>query len=117
MDNSIMLGITELRQSVDSGQPLKERLKIAMRSALHHWLITNEEDQFKTAVGAVMVEATEEERELIEVELKFLQALSAASRGIPVNFAVLMEEVQEKKETHELIGLKNLWDEVKAENG
>ena len=33
MDNSIMIGITELQGTIDSNQPLEERLKAAMKSA------------------------------------------------------------------------------------
>lgn len=54
-----MVGITELRTMVDSKQSLEERLKVTMRAALGHWLITDEESQFKMAVGAVLVEARE----------------------------------------------------------
>ncbi|MGA2669975.1 MAG: hypothetical protein ABSF21_00940 [Dehalococcoidia bacterium] len=115
MENSIMIGITELRVGVDSKQPLEERLKVAMRAALNHWLVTDEEGQFRMAVGAVMIEATEEERGRIETELKFLRGLSSAISGVPVDFGRLMEQLQKAKESHKLVGLKNLWDEVKAE--
>lgn len=114
MEGSIMVGIAELRARVDPKQPLEERLKVAMRGALNHWLVLDEESQFKMAVGAVMAEATEEERERINIDLKFLRAMSSAAGGVPVDFGRLMEEVGEDN-VAKAVGLRKLWDEVKAE--
>jgi len=116
MENSIMLGIMELQASVDLKQPLEERLKVAMRAALNHWLVTDEEGQFKMAVGAVMMDATKEERERIEIDLKFLKAMSSAASGVPVDFARLAEELGENS-ADKAVGLRKLWGEVKAEKG
>lgn len=114
MDNSIMIGIAELRTNVDPKQPLKERLKVAMRAALEHWLVLDEENQFKMAIGAVLIEATEEEQERINIDLKFLKAMSSAAGGVPVDFGRLMEELGEDGAT-KAVGLQKLWGEVKAE--
>ena len=111
MDAGIMVGIAELRGKVDSKQPLEERLKVAMRGALNHWMVTDEESQFKMAVGAVMVEATEEEQERINIDLRVLKALSAALSGVPVNFSSLADEVDKDK----AVGLSKLWSDIKAE--
>ena len=113
MNNSIIIGIAELRAMVDPKQSLEERLKVAMRAALGHWCVLDEENQFKMAVGAVMVEATEEEQERIKVDLKFLSAMASAASEVPVDFVRLAEEL-EGSET-KAIGLRKLWDEVKAE--
>ena len=47
MDTGIMVGIAELRGKVDPKQSLEERLRVAMRGALNHWMVTDEEGQFK----------------------------------------------------------------------
>ena len=114
IDSSIMIGIAEIQGSLDSKLPLEERLKGAMRAALNHWLVTDEEGQFKIAVGAVMMDATEEEKERIEFDLKFLKAMSSAASGVPVDFARLMKELGEDSAT-KAVGLRKLWDEVKSE--
>jgi len=111
---SIIIGIAELRTKVDPKQPLEERLKVAMRAALKHWLVFNEEDQFKMAIGAVMAEATEEERERMKIDIKFLGALAAAASGVPVDFGRLAEELGENA-VAKAVGLRKLWDEVKTE--
>jgi len=115
MDNRIMIGITELRAGVDSKQPLEERLKVAMRAALGHWCVLDEEGQFKLAIVAVMMEATEEEKERINIDLKFLKAMSSAVSGVPVDFVRLAEEL--KGSETKAVGLRKLWDEVKAKKG
>lgn len=115
MDGRIMLGIAELRNNVDPKQPLKERLKVAMRAALKHWLVLDdEESQFKMAVAAIMVEATDEERERINIDLKFLRAMSSAASGVPVDFVRLIGELGEDSAA-KAVGLRKLWQEVKAE--
>lgn len=114
MNESMMIGVAELRTMIDPKQSLEERLKVTMRAALNHWLVLEEESQFKMAIGAVMVEATEEERERINIDLKFLRALSSAASGVPVDFGRLVEELGEESAS-KAVGLRKLWDEVKAE--
>ena len=112
MDNSMMIGVAELRTNVDPKRPLEERLKVAMRGALNHWLVTKEEEQFIMAVGAVMVEATEGEKERINIDLKFLKAMSSAASGVPVDFGRLIDELGEGS-AEKAVGLRKLWDDVK----
>lgn len=114
MEGSIMVGIAELRTMVDPKQPLEERLKVTMRAALKHRLVIDKENQFKMAVGAVMAEATEEEKERINIDLKFLRAMSSAASGVPVDFGRLVKELGEDS-ADKAIGLRKLWDEVKKE--
>ena len=116
INNCVLIGIAELRTKVDPEQPLEERLKVAMKAALNHWLVTDEESQFKMAVGAVMVEATEEEQERLNIELKFTGALSATTTGIPVDFGRLIEEFGEGS-AEKVVGLSKLWDGVRGSNG
>lgn len=113
-EGSIMVGITEINSQIDAEQPIEDRLKFAMRKALGHWLVIDEESQFKMAIGAVMVSATEEERERINIDLKFLRAMSSAASGVPVDFGRLVEELGKDSGT-KAVGLRKLWDEVKAE--
>jgi len=58
-----------------------------------------------------MVDATEEERNRLERELRFLRSLSAAAGGVPVNFSSLFEDLERDK--GEIVGLSGLWDDAK----
>lgn len=113
LESSILVGIAELRTMVDAKQPLEERLKVAMRAALHHWLVTDEESQFKMAVAAVMAEGTKEEQERMNIDLKFLRAMSSAVSGVPVDFARVAKELEGKED--KAVGLRKLWMDVKAQ--
>lgn len=105
INNSILVAVTELKQSVDADKPITERLKAAMAQARQHWLVTNEDDQFRAAIGAVLLSATDDEKARIESELKALRALSAATAGVPINFAALDTQ-------KDPIGLLKIWKET-----
>lgn len=107
MDNCILIAITELKQDVDNNTPIEDRFRAVMKKAKNHWLVVNEDDQLRAAIGAVMLTATEEEQERINAELAVIKALSAATSGVPINFDAL-----EMNETP--IGILNLWKEEKT---
>ena len=111
MNSSMLIGIAELRTNIDPKQTLEDRLRATMREASNHWLVIDEQDQFRMAIGAVMVEATEEEQERLNIELKVLKAISTAINGIPVDWSNLVSDSDRDK----FIGLSDLWREVKAE--
>lgn len=113
MDNCILVAVTEIEMYLKGKKnlPLVERIKYAMQKASNHWLVTNEDDQFRAAIGAVLVTANEEEKEKINSELKLLKALSAAATGVSVDFTQLFAQLP-VSET-EPLGLRGIWQEVK----
>lgn len=111
ISNSMIIAINEIKSRLDKNAPLEDRLRKAMREALNHWLITNENEQFNCAVAAVLLTASEKERARISVEMKFLKALNVSSENVPVNWELLMDEL----EGQEPIGLLPLWRSIKEE--
>jgi len=108
ISNSIKIAIMEIEGQLDKTASIEDRLKKAMKLAKNHWLIVDEDEQFKSAVGAVLLKASEEERQIINQEMRILGALSAAQAGIPVNIeAVLPDDVKKS------YGLVKLWKETK----
>lgn len=110
MNNTHIVAIKELqtRMGERNNESLEERIKLAMNEVKNEdWLIRTEDDMFKVAVGAILLEATDEERELINQEIKFLKALSAASDGVDVNFGSLFNDIDPSKS----IGLLKYWRE------
>lgn len=108
MDNTLLIAIAEIRPIVkeNAGKPLEDRLRIAMRKIIGYWCVTDEDKQFRAAIGAVLCEADDEEKIRIEEELDTLKVLNAAISGVPVNFdAVRISENP--------IGLVKLWREIK----
>lgn len=104
------IAIIEIELKLDKNAPIKDRLKQAMKLSLNHWLVTNEDEQFRCAIGAVLLTASEEEKVQISREMAFLRSLSAATSGVPVDWGTLLEGETEQK----IIGLLPLWKEAKS---
>ena len=93
----------------------EDLLKVAFKGAHNHWMFTDEQDQFKGAVGAVLITLKEgEEFERVEKSLRALSKVSgllnALQAGIPVDWDAL-----EKPDENEppVIPLNQLWCDVK----
>ena len=101
----------------DINEPdLVERIKACMRVTHDHWMVTDEEQQFKGALGAAMVLSESGDKERIQSSLKPLQALGAMMSGVPVDLERVVREQEEAKEAgQEPIPLRQLWADVKAE--
>lgn len=98
-------------KSACEGEPdLVERIKKAMRAAKNHWVVTQEEEQFRGALGGAMLASDDTDQERIKASLLPLQALAAAIQGVPVDFERVLSDDPDK-----LIPLRKLWDEVQAE--
>lgn len=104
------IAISEIEGKLTKNTSIKERLKQAMRLAMDHWLVTAEQEQFRCAVGAVMLTTSEEERMLLSEEMRSLSAISAATQGIPVDFEAALAGNHPEKWYH----LMPLWKELKA---
>jgi len=111
ISNSMKIAISEIADQLDKSVTIENRLKQAMKLALNHWLGGNEDEQFRSAVGAVLLTASEEEKTLISREMAFLRSLSAAVTGVPVDWETLLPGEQDQK----VIDLLRLWKEVKNE--
>lgn len=108
----VKVAITDIASQLDRKADIEEQIKKAMELAVDHWLVVDEQDRFKSAVGAVMIGIGEEERNIISDELKIMISLNAAITGIPVDFGRLAVEVRGKKS----YGLNKMWSETKKKN-
>lgn len=93
-DNVLLIAIATFRDKIPKDESLVDRILFAMRYVNKHesdvfWMVGNATDdmKMKTALGAVMVTGTEQDRDMIERSLKPLQMISVAAQGIPVDFA------------------------------
>jgi hypothetical protein len=114
-DIKLMVAATTIRDHVPRDQPLEERLKFAMQYARQHkndlfWMSYEADDDlmFRSAVGGVMLAASEDERERLTRSMQPLKMLSAAMSGIPVDFSALPNG-------DGIIPLMGLWHEVVKE--
>lgn len=109
--NHMKIAIIEIKGKLDKSLPTDAKLKQAMKLAMNHWLVTNEDEQFRCAVGAVLLIVSHEEQAIIKEELNFLRTLSSASMGVPVDFETALSGVHAKK----WYGLSGLWIQVKEQ--
>lgn len=109
--NTILVAITETKIQLEGKEnlPLIERLKIAMKSMVTHWLVVDEDEQFQAAIGAVLLVSSEKEREQINNELKGLRAISSMISGVSIDLEVLEKQIGDTPK----IGLQKIWREIK----
>lgn len=99
-------------QNIPKDAPLSDRIKYAMRYVRDHerdvfWMSAgvNDDAMFRTALAAVMLAGSEEDRDIINRSMQPLRMLSAAMSGAPVDFGAM--QVAE-----DLLPLMKLWRET-----
>ncbi len=109
ISNSMRIAITEIEGQLVKSDSIKTKLKKAMKLAKHHWLVVDEDQCFRCAIGAVLLGASDEEKIVLQQEMEMIKALSSAISGVPVDFG----EVFEKFETEKFYGLIGMWKEIR----
>lgn len=104
----------ECRNALEGVTDAKAALEITMKAGFNHWMFTDEQDQFKGAIGAAMVHLRSgDQYERIVKSFKQLQRasalISALQAGIPVDFENM--ETPEKDDT--LLPLNQMWCDIK----
>ena len=114
--NDAMFSIvaTEAKMACENEPDITERIKKAMRAAKDHWMETNEDGQFRGALGGAMLASDDDDKERIKASLLPLQALAAALQGVPVDIGRALPD--DPDEVAKLLPLRKLWDEVKADS-
>jgi hypothetical protein len=113
ISNTMRICMADLEKSVKPEMSLEDRLRAAMSATRGHWLVTNEDEQFRCAVGAVMLsygpDAPEFDRLSWEMEgiRKVSAMITAASAGLSVN----LSEDDFNTKQYEPIGLIAMWKE------
>lgn len=114
LTNQMMIAISETRGVLESVTgDIKAKLTVAMRNTYGHWIVTDEDEQFRSAVGAVMMhygEGSDEFRRL-EAEMRQIQKISAMIQAAQAGLSVSPPEIDE---SFEPIGLLGLWHKAKA---
>lgn len=111
----VAIAAQEISHEIDRSLSLVDRLKFAMNKARDHWMATEDIDQLKGAVGAVMLtyEGDSEEYLRIRWELEQMNKLSLilsnAQQGISYSIDSFVNDVN----TYEPIGIMKLWRESK----
>ncbi len=104
----LMIVIAEAKSAAEGEDTLEDKLTAAMNSARNHWMVLDEDKQFRGAVGAVMLLVDDEDKHRLELEMKALNALSALMSGVPIDIDTI--EVSDDP-----IGLMKMWKDLKKD--
>jgi len=102
----------ECRDDFQGLTTAEDLLRVAFKKAHRHWMFTDEQTQFKGALGAVLItlkEGPEFERvrESIESLGRASAILNALQQGVPIDFEAM------QKGPENVIPLNKMWCDVK----
>lgn len=105
---------SECRDSFVGITDAAELVKIAFKAARTNWMVTDEDQQFKSGIGAVLIalkEGPEFERVRRSVEEtgKMGAMLNALQQGIPVDLEAMLAQQEAQTDRDSLIPLTKLW--------
>jgi hypothetical protein len=108
MANPTAIASSEIASSLKSKKfkTLTDHLNAAMKLAKNHWLIAEDNERFKAAIGAVMTTCSDEDRQRLKTEMKVIETMSLAIMGIGVDLS------QAVPEGFKAIGLVKMWQEA-----
>ena len=106
-DNILMIAVTEAKAAAENETTLEGRLRAAMAATKDHWMVTGEDDRFRSAVAGALLLSNEDDKDRIKREMDQLRTLNAAISGVPVNFDAI-------KPLENPVGLMKMWREVKG---
>lgn len=111
MADLLAVAVAIIRPSCEVEPDLTERIRKAMREAKDFWMSLDDDLRFRAAIGAALVETTDEgEKDRILRSFQILRTLSAAMSGVPVD----AEAVEAQMEGFEPLPLVAMWREAKA---
>ena len=105
----LQIALMDAKRVAEGADTLEDKLIAAMNETRNHWMVTDEDKQFRAAVGAVMLLVDDDTRYQIELEMKTLNALSAMISGVPV-------DIENIETPDEPIGLMKIWKELRAQD-
>lgn len=114
--NTMMMAMAEAQHALDGNTgDITEKLKIAMNITRGHWLITDEDERFRSAIGAVMMHYGKDSQEFkrLEWELVQLRKISAGLNAMQQGISVDLESMVSEESEFKPIGLMKLWKEIK----
>lgn len=107
-DTALRIAMAEAKGAVERAGDgsLEDRLRAAMKATYRHWMATDEDVQFRAAVGGVLLATDDEaEKERLTAEVHQLRLLSATLSGLPIDPEAITP-------LEEPIGIMRLWHEV-----
>lgn len=114
MTGGMLIAVHEARDACKGEPDLVKRLEKAMRATRDHWMETNPDAQFRSAVAAAMLESDEADKDRIQRSMDGLRKVSALigalQAGVPVDF----EKLGEEQKADDILPLSKMWHDLAA---
>lgn len=114
MTGGMLIAVHEAREACKGEPDIEKRIEKAMLAVKDHWMETNKENQFKSAIAAAMMESSEEEKDRIQRSFDGLARVSAfinaLQAGVPVDF----DKMAEEKQPDDILPLMPMWRKIAA---
>lgn len=115
---AVTLMASEFKDELSKLEKAEDMLAVAFKRSRNHWMITDEQDQFKGAIGAVLstLKSGPEYDRIVEAMQALGRAsavLNALQTGIPIDWTSL-EKLQEEAPKN-YIPLNKMWNETREQ--
>lgn len=111
MDGAMLIAVHEARSACKGEPDLMERIRKAMCACRDHWMETNEDKQFRSAVAAAVLESEGDERDRIERSARSLNRLGAVLNALQAGVPVDLESMAAEEPQKDIIALSKMWHE------
>ncbi len=107
MSTLVAIVMTEAKAAGEGIEDFEEMCRACMTIAAEHWMVLDEDEQFRGAIAAILMLADEEHKSRVKYTVKMLKGLNAATSGVPVYFEALVDfEVK-------MVPIVKWWQEIK----
>lgn len=112
MEQAEIVGAT-IRHECANEPDLEARLRKAMKAARNHWMVTEENEQFKGALAAALMEtANEAEKDRLIRSARALNRVGALIQALQAGVPVDLESMAAEPKDDDLLPLRKIWNEV-----
>jgi hypothetical protein len=114
MNDAVLAIAASDARSACKGEPdIMERIRKAMKACKNHWMETNENNQFRAAVAAAILESSGDEKDRIERSAKSLNKVGAMLNALRAGVPVDIEAMACDDNFDDMIQLMKIWNETK----
>lgn len=114
MSGGMVIAVHEARDACKGEPDLVKRIEKAMRACRNHWIETNEDAQFKSALAAAMLESDEADKDRITRSMDQLRKVSAVIGALQAGVPVDLEKMAEDKPAEDILPLSRMWHDLAA---
>ncbi len=112
MTGGMMIAVHEARSACKGEPDITKRIQKAMKVCKDHWMETNQDNQFRAALAAAIMESDEPEKDRISRSSHALGRLGAMLNALQAGVPVDLEAMAAEKRDEDLLPLTALWRDL-----